>query len=85
MKLFICQYTVHRPSAAPRRGIGGFGALDIRLLGSHFGDDVTFEFFLVKVICLYDLKRGIGKKGRTSSWNFMKGWGMGCPRCCLVG
>jgi hypothetical protein len=84
MKLFIYQYTVHRPSAAPRLGIGAFGKLDVRLLGSHFGGELTFDF-LVNVTCLYDLKRGIKKKGRTCSWNFMKGWGMGCPRCCLVG
>jgi hypothetical protein len=45
MKLFIYQYTVHRPSAAPRLGIGAFGELDVRLLGSHFGGELTFEFF----------------------------------------
>lgn len=47
MKLFICQYTVHRPSAAPRRGIR---MPNVRLLGSHFGDELTFEF-----LCKSDL------------------------------
>jgi hypothetical protein len=40
MKLFICQYTVHRPSAAPRLG---FRVPNVRLLGSHFGDELTIE------------------------------------------
>ena len=56
MKLFSCQYAVHRPSAAPRLGIR---MPNVRLLGSHFGDELKFEF-----LCKSDLSLRLDERKR---------------------